>query len=46
MRYERYFTIAIFALLWTGVLDIPLDFLSGKILTFVSTLADLPFNFI
>lgn len=33
MKYERYIVIAIFALLWLGVLDIPLSWLTTKILT-------------
>ena len=43
MRYERYFTIIIFALLWVGVLDIPLDFLSSAIGTLLRNLAKIPF---
>lgn len=46
MRYERYFSIIIFALIWSGALDIPLDFLSDKIMSFISYLADLPFTFL
>ena len=45
MRYERYFTIIIFALIWVGVLDVPLDFLTSAIYRGVSYLAALPFSF-
>lgn len=30
-RYQQYYVIAIFVLLWVGVLDVPLDFLSNSI---------------
>lgn len=30
-RYQQYYVIAIFALLWIGVLDVPLDFISNGI---------------
>lgn len=43
MRYERYFSIIILALLWVGVLDIPLDFLSNAIGTLLTNLANIPF---
>ena len=33
MKYEKYIEIAIFALLWLGVLDVPLSFLTNAILT-------------
>jgi len=46
MRYERYFSIIIFALIWSGALDIPLDFLSDKMMSFISYLAYLPFKFL
>lgn len=45
MRYERYFFIVIFALIWVGVLDVPLDYLSGAILNGLDYLAALPFKF-
>ena len=45
MRYERYFFIVIFALIWVGVLDVPLDYLSGAILNGLDYLAALPFMF-
>ena len=43
MRYERYIFLG---LLWVGVLDIPLDFLSGAVMTFLEFIAGLPFWFI
>ena len=33
MKYEKYIEIAIFALLWLGVLDVPLSFITSAILT-------------
>ena len=44
MRYERYLSIIIFALLWVGVLDIPLSFLSSRVLSGLSFLANIPFG--
>ncbi len=46
MRYERYIFLGLLALLWVGVLDIPLDFLSGAVMTFLEFIAGLPFRFI
>ena len=46
MRYERYIFFGLLALLWLGVLDVPLSFLSGKLFTLLSNLADLPFMFL
>lgn len=46
MRYERYIFWGLLALLWFGVLDIPLDYLSGALMKLISTLAGLPFRFI
>lgn len=46
MRYERYIFWGLLALLWFGVLDIPLNFLTGKVMSFVTYLAKLPFVFI
>jgi Zn-dependent protease len=45
MRYERYFSLIIFALIWSGALDVPLDFLSENILSFIAYIAGLPFSF-
>ena len=44
MRYERYFFIVLLALLWTGVLDVPLSYLSGVIDSAIGWLAHLPFS--
>ena len=44
MQYERYFFIVLMALLWTGILDIPLSYLSGAVLSGLSWLARLPFS--
>ncbi len=44
MQYERYIFIGILALLYTGVLDLPISFLSTKLLILVENLALLPFN--
>lgn len=46
MQYEKYLFIAVLVLLWIGVLDIPLDFLSSLIMNEISFLADLPFRLI
>lgn len=44
MRYERYFFLGIIVLLWTGILDIPLGFLSDKIISLLEFIAGLPFK--
>ncbi len=44
MQYEQYFFIVIIVLLYTGILSIPLNFLSNYILTGLKFLADLPFK--
>ena len=46
MRYERYIFWGLLALLWLGVLDIPLDLLTGKVMSFITYIAGLPFAFI
>ena len=46
MRYERYIFWGLLALLWVGVLDIPLDFLSEKVMSGISFIAGLPFKFL
>ncbi|MGN0450975.1 MAG: site-2 protease family protein [Acutalibacteraceae bacterium] len=46
MRYERYIFFGLIALLWIGVLDIPLNFLSGAVMRFLNFIAGLPFGFI
>lgn len=44
MRYEQYIFIGLIALLWFGVLDVPLDFLSDAVMGFVGFIAELPFK--
>lgn len=44
MRYERFIYMGLLALIWFGVLDVPLDFLSGAVMNLVSKLAWLPFS--
>ena len=44
MRYERYIFLGLLALLWIGVLDVPLNFLSGAVMKALSFLAALPFR--
>ena len=45
MRNERFIYLGLLALLWFGALDVPLDFLTGAVMTFVTKLAELPFIF-
>lgn len=45
MHYERYIYIGLLALIWFGVLDVPLSFLSNAVFKGVSTVANLPFMF-
>ena len=44
MRYERYIYFGLLALLWFGVLDAPLAFLSGGLMSGLGTVASLPFK--
>ena len=44
MMYERYVMIALMILLFTGVLDTPISFLTGKLLDFISIIPALVFN--
>lgn len=44
MRYERYIYLGLLALLWVGVLDVPLDYISNAVLSGISFLANLPFR--
>ncbi|MBQ6265106.1 MAG: site-2 protease family protein [Clostridia bacterium] len=44
MQYERYIIIAIFALIFFGILDRPLAFLSGLVMQGISFVASLPFR--
>ena len=46
MRYERYIFFGLIAILWIGVLDIPLNFLSGAVMSFLKSIAGLPFKLI
>lgn len=43
MRYERYIYIALIALLWLGVLTVPISYLSNLIFNGLIKLASLPF---
>ena len=45
MRYERYITIGLFALIYTGVLDAPLYYATSVIYNVLQTIAGLPFGF-
>lgn len=44
-RYQQIISIILIVLLWTGVLSIPLNFLSNLLLQGLSWLAGLPFSF-
>ena len=44
MQYERFVFIGILILLYTGIFDLPISLLSGKIFTALESLASLPFN--
>ncbi len=44
MRYERYFGLVLFALLYLNVLDVPLDFLRNGLIKIVTWLPDLVFT--
>lgn len=44
MRYERYIILGVFALIFFGVLDIPLAFLTSKVMSLVSWISALPFK--
>lgn len=43
-RYQQYISIALLVLLWIGVLDIPMTFLSNYLMQGISWLAWLPFS--
>ncbi len=45
MQYERYIILAVFALIFLGVLDGPLSFVSGLIMKLITFVAGLPFKF-
>lgn len=44
MRYERYIILGVFALIFFGVLDVPLSFLTSKIMQLVEFITELPFR--
>ncbi len=44
IQYERYIIIGIFVLIFIGVLDIPLAFLTGKLMSLISFITELPFK--
>ncbi len=44
MQYERFIYFGLLAMLWFGVLDVPLEFLSGAVMNGLSYLAELPFK--
>lgn len=46
MRYERYIFLGLILLLWIGVLDIPLNFLTNAVMSFLRIIAGFPFRFI
>ena len=46
MRYERYIFLGLIALLRFGVLDIPLNFLTNAVMSFLGFIAGLPFGLI
>ena len=49
MEYERYIFIAVFALLYLGVLDGPLSFLNGivyNVINFATGFVDIMFRFL
>lgn len=45
MRYERYIFIGVFAIVYLGILDKPLDFLTSRLFNVIYHLACLPFTF-
>ena len=46
MRYERYIFLGLIVLLWIGVLDIPLNFLTNAVMGFLRAIVGFPFRFI
>lgn len=44
MQYERYIILGVFVLIFIGVLDVPLSFLTGLLMSGISFLAKLPFS--
>ena len=45
MQYERYIILGVFALIIFGVLDTPMSFVTGKIMSRIIKLTGLPFTF-
>lgn len=45
-QYQQYFTIALFALLWVGVFNIPLNFLESLLLKVIEFVCSFPFKLI
>ena len=45
-QYQQYFTIALFALLWIGVFNIPLNFLESLLLKGIEAVCSFPFKMI
>ncbi len=45
-QYQQYFTIALFALLWIGVFNIPLNFLESLLLKGIEVVCSFPFKLI
>ena len=44
-QYQQIISLVLIALLWVGVLNIPLNFLSGYLLKFINWITALPFSF-
>lgn len=44
MRYERYISLTLIALIWFGALDLPLNFLTTKVWQGLNAVASLPFS--
>ena len=44
MQYERYIVLAVFALVILGALDVPISFLTSKIMQLFSLVTGLPFS--
>lgn len=45
-QYQQYFTIALFALLWIGVFNIPLNFLESLLIKGIEAVCSFPFKLI
>lgn len=43
MKYERYIILAVFVLIFIGVLDVPLSYLTSLVMKLISFIAGLPF---